>query len=509
MLLATTAFAQNDVGTVSFANSGAPAAQEDFLRGLALLHNFEYPRAAEAFQTAQKADPSFAMAYWGEAMTHTHPIWFQQDVPAARTVLERLGATPAERSAKPKTKRERDYLAAVETLYGDGTKEDRDLRYADAMAVVHERYPDDVNATAFYALALLGTAHEGRDFAIYMRAAALLEEVFPSNPRHPGVLHYLIHCYDDPAHAPLGMRAARLYGAVAPNAPHALHMTSHIFIALGMWDDVIDANRRAIEVGNRLRAERSKPPVHCGHIATWLHYAYLQEHRFAEAKKALEACRAEVVTEAPDAKFAAEDLASYVEMRANLVASDATSIGAEGVKISDGDDYADARFTTEYTEALVASRGGDVEALKSAVAGLRAERTAEASAMAHDGQPDPGQRARADVMVQEAEALLLLATGKEAEGLALLETAAKTEQAMPFEFGPPFVPKPAYELLADRLAGAGRASDAEAAYRSALLRAPGRTPALQGLFRAQKASGQVEAAEQTEAQLARYHAKGE
>ncbi|PYQ63020.1 MAG: hypothetical protein DMF53_11485, partial [Acidobacteria bacterium] len=218
--------AQTGVGEVSFANSGSPAAQASFLRGLALLHNFEYEDAAAEFHKAQAIDPGFAMAYWGEAMTYTHPVWMQQNAAAARAALGRLGATPEARLAKAKTERERDYLRAVEILYGDGTKEERDFRYADAMAALHQRYPDDVDATAFYALSLLGTAHQGRDFAVYMKSAALLEEVFPTHQHHPGVLHYLIHSYDDPIHAPLGLRAARLYGTVAPNAGHALHMTS-------------------------------------------------------------------------------------------------------------------------------------------------------------------------------------------------------------------------------------------------------------------------------------------
>src|SRR3954469_25676168 len=173
------ASAQTEVGEVSFANSGSPAAQATFLRGLALLHNFEYEDAAAAFHKAQAIDPDFAMAYWGEAMTHTHPVWMQQNRDAARAALARLGATPEARLAKAKTERERDYLRAVEILYGDGTKEERDLRYADAMAALPQRYPDDVDATAFYALARLGTAHQGRDFAFYMKSAALLEEVFP------------------------------------------------------------------------------------------------------------------------------------------------------------------------------------------------------------------------------------------------------------------------------------------------------------------------------------------
>ena len=274
-LCALPLLAQSDVGEVAFANSGAPEAQTAFRRGLALLHNFEYSDAAEEFRKAQATDPSFAMAYWGEAMTYTHPIWFQQNLEAARSVLQRLGPTPEERAAKAKTDRERDYLRTVEILYGEGSKNERDFKFAEAMGALHARYPDDVDAAAFHALATLGTAHEGRDFATYMRSAAILEEVFPANRNHPGVLHYIIHSYDDPMHAPLGLRAARLYGAVAPNAAHALHMTSHIFVGLGMWDDVIDANRRAIDVVNRQRAARNRAKADCGHYPTWLHYGYL------------------------------------------------------------------------------------------------------------------------------------------------------------------------------------------------------------------------------------------
>src|SRR5687767_7012441 len=156
------------VGQVSFKNSGAAAAQQDFLTGLAQLHNFEYGSAAEFFRKAQHADPGFAMAYWGEAMTHNHAVWMEQDAAAARAVLQRLAPTPEARLAKAKTEREKDYLRAVETLYGDGEKKARDFAYAEAMVDVHRKYADDVDAAAFAALALLGTAHDGRDFAIYM-----------------------------------------------------------------------------------------------------------------------------------------------------------------------------------------------------------------------------------------------------------------------------------------------------------------------------------------------------
>ena len=494
-LLAATASAQNDVGDVSFANSGAPDAQAPFLRGLALLHDFEYPDAALEFRKAQTIDPSFAMAYWGEAMTYTHPIWFQQDADAARTALKRFGATSAERLAKAKTDRERDYLRAVDVLYGDGAKDARDFKYAEAMRVLHERYPDDVDATAFYAVALLGTSHQGRDFATYMRAAALLEEVFPSHPRHPGVLHYLIHSYDDPIHAPLGLRAARRYGAVAPGAGHALHMTSHIFIAMGMWDDVIDANRRAIDVVNRQRAAQSKPAADCGHYPLWLHYAYLQQHRFDDARKALEACRASAFAPKFESGGPMDSyegrFASFADMRAHQIASGGTLTPADNVTIPAGAEHANARFTLAYGDMLAAAKRGDAAALKAMVTRLHELQKDALENVQHQhsmNAMNPSIRLRTEVMVQQADALQLVADGKRAEAIAMLQKTAVTETSMPFEFGPPIVEKPTYELLGDELLAAGRAAEAEAAYHTALERTPGRTATVEGLTRAQKAA---------------------
>jgi tetratricopeptide (TPR) repeat protein len=498
--------AQTEVGEVSFANSGSPAAQETFLRGLALLHNFEYPDAAAEFHKAETIDPDFAMAYWGEAMTYTHPVWMQQDLAAARAALGRLGATPEARLAKAKTERERDYLRAVEVLYGDGTKEERDFRFADAMATLHQRYPDDVDATAFYALSLLGTAHQGRDFAIYMRSAALLEEVFPTHQHHPGVLHYLIHSYDDPIHAPLGMRAARLYGTVAPNAGHALHMTSHIFVALGLWDDVIAANQRAMRVVDQHRADKGLPPQTCGHYANWLHYALLQERRYDEAKRQLDACRQQVVAEASDPAAAKSKreyeghLDDYASMRVFQGIETGRWETADAIPLPDGS--AEASFLMVYGETLAAS--GDPAAFRAAAARLRERQREVLAEIAKEKETNPASRQRAEILVREIDGLERIRAGKKDEGIAILRKAADAEGVMAFEFGPPAVQKPAAELLGDELLALGRAAEAEQAYRSALSRAPGRTRSLQGLLRAQQALGKTEAAQVTQAQLKRY-----
>ncbi len=254
-----------------------------------LLHLFEYPYARDEFLKAQELDPDFAMAYWGEAMTWNHPIWDQQDLPAGRAALLKLGATPEERVTRTPAAREQGFLAAVELLYGAGTKAQRDLAYMRAMEQLAARYPDDHEAQLFYALSLFGVSAGVRDTATYMLCTALAQEVFSENPNHPGAAHYLIHGVDDPVHAVLGLKAARALAVMAPDAGHAQHMTSHIFLAVGMWDDVVLANETAIRVQNAMRQEKGMPVRHWGHYNQWLQYGYLQQGRYREALELLQA----------------------------------------------------------------------------------------------------------------------------------------------------------------------------------------------------------------------------
>ena len=221
------------------------------------MHSFEYDDAKDAFDEAQKADPGFAMAYWGEAMTYNHAVWQQTAPDLAKAALARLAPTPEARLAKAPTAKEKDWIASLDALYGPGDKLARDLAYAEAMRRMYEKYPGDDEVAAFYALALLGTSHGGRDFSIYMKAAAIVEQVYSKNPQHPGAAHYLIHSYDDPIHAPLGLRYADAYSKIAPAASHALHMPSHIYFALGMWDEAAAINERSVKAADARRAERS------------------------------------------------------------------------------------------------------------------------------------------------------------------------------------------------------------------------------------------------------------
>jgi tetratricopeptide (TPR) repeat protein len=511
VLLAALAFAlfgnsvsaqQSDVGIVHFANSGTPSAQSNFLRGLAQLHNFEYGDAAANFRKAHEIDPSFAMAYWGEAMTYNHPLWFEQDLSAARAALHRLASTPEAREAKAGTERERDYLHAVEILFGDGSKEDRDVRYSLAMGALHQKYPDDVDAAAFYALSLMGSCHNGRDIPTYMRALAILEDLFYANPNHPGVAHYVIHATDDPVHAPLGLHAAREYSRIAPSAAHAQHMTSHIFIAMGMWDDVVKANEIATEVTNRQMEAMKMLPRMCGHYNFWLEYGYLQQGRVKSARAVLDGCRKTAERSDPSRDAAELDpdnsaLGSFAEMRTRYLI-DTDDWNGDIVKLKFPDKGgAPARITFDFGTGFAAVSRKDLPAARAALQDLQDARRS----LATPAKSDASFTQRLAILDGELQAMIAAAEGNLAEAVKSVRALVPTETAMPFEFGPPSVELPAYELLGDLLLRAGTAAQARDAFQTALQRTPDRTACLSGLARAETASGNAEAGRKTEARL--------
>ncbi|MBP8098541.1 MAG: hypothetical protein KAY03_04415, partial [Arenimonas sp.] len=231
------------LGTLSFPTSTQSSdAQTAFAKGMLLLHVFEYTRAEQAFQEAQRLDPDFAMAYWGEAMSATHPVWNQQNLEAGRAALAKLGKSPAARAAKAPTAREKAYLAAAETLYGEGSKLERDQKFLAAMEKMAADYPDDDEAKSFQSLFLLGVSQGERNVPNFLKAAEIAQAVYSRNPNHPGAAHYWIHGMDDPAHAAGALEAANSLAKIAPDAGHSQHMTAHIFMALGMWDAVVAAN---------------------------------------------------------------------------------------------------------------------------------------------------------------------------------------------------------------------------------------------------------------------------
>lgn len=486
--------ASQEFGSITFPTSGAPAAQEAFLTGVKALHNFQFDEAAVAFQQAEKTDPAFAMAYWGEAMTFNHPIWMQQDREAARAILNKLAPTAAARRAKAKTEREQAYLDAVEILYGEGSKQQRDFWYEAAMAKLHEHYPDDVDAAAFYGLAILGTAHAGRDIPTYMRAARVLEEAWIANREHPGLVHYLIHSYDDPAHAPLGLRAARIYSRIAPDAGHAQHMCSHIFLALGMWDETVQANVAAITDVDRMRAAQGKNPVRCGHYASWLGYAYLQLGQMNEARTALASCHASLGSGGPmdhpgmsmDPDDSLNGSLANMRLRYLIDSHEWTSdvatwqlpkTAGPGARL----DFAFARVLGEIAQRHTATARqalGELEAVGREVTDIETTHA----------DPDPSYRVLPAIFLLQARGLLAELEADPAAAEKFLVQAVGMEDILPIAFGPPLIDKPSHELLGEFLMRRGRKVEARAEFEKALARAPGRRGAAQG-FAAAAAGG--------------------
>lgn len=413
-------FAASDLGKLDFPTSAPPAAQEHFVRGVAALHNFWYDEAADEFRAAEKAEPGFALAYWGEAMTFNHPIWMEFDVAGGRAALAKI-------TAPAPTPREQMYVDAVRLLYADGEKAQRDASYEAAMAKLASTYPDDLEAQVFHALSILGTmGRDEPDARKQVRAAAILEPLFPSHLDHPGVLHYLIHAYDDPVLAPLGLRAAQRYAKVAPAAHHALHMPSHIFLQLGMWDDVARSNEASYAASKAWVARKSLPASRRDlHSLQWLQYAYLQRGRFDDAKKLIDE--------------------------------------------ANGDSHHE-QMTKQRMVARYAIETGDLSALAS----LRADLLSSNYGSAHDSKV-------AEATLREVEALAAKKEGRVNDALADARQAVAIEDSLGAPSGPPDIFKPAHELYAELLLEAGKPKEAAEQYRIALARMPNRRLSVIGL----------------------------
>ena len=477
--------AAGDLGRIDFPTSGSPEAQEHFLRGALYLHSFEYFDARAAFERALEVEPAFAMAAWGLAMTHNHPIWLRQNLEAGRAALDRFAPSPEERLALAPTEREKGYLQAVEILFGEGDKRQRDEAYREAMANLSQRFPDDLDAAAFHALAILGTCHDGRDIPTYMRAAAVAEEVFDKNPEHPGAAHYMIHSYDDPVHAPLGLRPARVYAEIAPAATHALHMPSHIFLALGMWDETAASNEDSWQASvDRVERDGLDVDRKSFHALLWLEYAYLQQGRYAEARKLLA-----IMEEAAAASGSKNARNHLAYMRAHyLLESEAWNEPVMQPELADLE--LNPAATVLYTNGVVALRRGEIATAEQMLADLRQRRQDALAGLIEEPSPDGYVRSgelrtlEAQVMELELGAQIHLLRGDTEKAIEQLAQAAELENDSSFGFGPPMPVKPALELFGEVLVDLGRYAEAREQLEKSLARNPRRVRSLRSLERA-------------------------
>jgi hypothetical protein len=483
-----------ELGTITFTTSGAPAAQPKFLEGVKALHSFQFDEAAVAFREAKALDPNFALAYWGEAMSYNHPLWAQQDREAGQRVLESLAPTLAARLAKAKLDKERTLLEAIDKLYyGADDKLMRDRAYSEYLAEAYTRWPDDHEIAIWYALSLLGTMRPGdTGFRRQALAASIAGKVFAENPRHPGAAHFVIHSFDDPEHAPLGLPAARAYADIAPAAAHALHMPSHIFVQLGLWSDVVasnvDAYAAAVAVNQRLKLPEGNEDFH---TLDWLTYGNLMLGRFADARANVELARAAAERNPTNARIRDGWLA--MRGRYLLETEQWEEIALDGTDVHGPHDAGHGAMpgmplaqagagAWRFYAGVSAAKRGDATLAERFAADLGALRAQVAATNEY------GSRG---VAIQETEVLALakLARGDRSAALALAKEAADIELTLSPPSGPPQPMKPAFELYGELLLAAGRATDAVKAFEQALLRTPQRTPSLAGLGAAAAAAG--------------------
>ncbi len=493
--LAAPAIAQTQLGTVHFPNSGAEEAQEAFQRGIAALHSFWYEEAEEAFRNAQEIDPDFALAYWGEAVSHNHPLWSEQDISAAREVLERFGATRAERRAKTPTERERLYLDTVEVLYGPGDKYERDQLYHEALQRLAQAHPEDNEAQAFYALSYLGLVRRGESgFHRQMKAGAIASKLFHDEPNHPGAAHYVIHSFDDPEHAPLALEAANRYAEIAPEAHHAQHMPSHIFVQHGMWNRVADSNEVAYNASAKW-VERKNLSItkRDYHSLEWKAYADLQRGQYGEVLDAI-AIVDDAATETDDLRLS--------RISASMVARHAIETGRfDRISLPDGDlDTSRYNSTANllFAAGMKAAAEGDAAGVDAAAGKLRKL----ADARAEDGESYQADSVR--IMQHEVEALAANLRGDTAGALEHAAMATAIEETQDPPSGPTYPMKPSHELRGELLLDAGKADEAISQFRTSLTRTPNRTASLLGLARAATALGDTKTASRAYATLSTF-----
>jgi tetratricopeptide (TPR) repeat protein len=471
------------LGTVHFSVSCSPDSQKSFEKGVALLHSFWYEESAKAFEEIQKQDPKCAMAYWGEGMSAWHQLWGHPD---AKTVKKEFAGLKKAEKIHAGTDRERDYIAALKAFYSNGKRnhEVRAKAYSDAMEKVYQKYPDDHEAAIFYALSLLASEPEqDTTFANRKKAGAILEKLFDIEPNHPGVAHYLIHSYDKPQLAELGLPAARRYAQIAPFAPHAVHMPSHIFARVGDWQSSIKSNTASIDATRKTAAMHMGGAGHQFHAMDYLIYAYLQSGREADAQKEIDEVKTMPEMHMGDGRdmqpFAMSKFPAMMAMELHRW-NDAAQLQVIE-KAESGD-----RAYTYWARAIGNARNGKVDAAKKDLAEI------EAIGKGRAIHKDNYDQDWVDMLKQEASAWVWHAEGKNDEAVAALKKVADHEDSV----GEEQTSMPAREMLADLLLELKRPAEALEEYRAALKFNPKRFDGMYGAGLAAEMAGKTsEAAE--------------
>jgi len=481
---------ETNLGKIDFKVTGSEEASTYFQEGLLLLHSFEFEDAAEKFVEAQHIDSNFVMAYWGEAMSYNHPLWRERYTEEGISALEKLASTKEARLAKAKTPIERDLLGAVEILYSNGDKKELDIAYKDEMEMLHKRYPDDHEVAAFYALSLLGASQGRKKDNEYEKGAKIAQSIIDENPKHPGALHYLIHSYDDPDHATLALESAHSYSKVAPDAGHALHMPSHIFVALGMWDEVINSNIASFDASiERMKQKDLDGDARGYHAFKWLMYGYLQKGDFEKAKEMVYEMK-KYCDEKPSSKARAH----YIMMKGAYLTESGNwddPIANENVELDKLNLL--VKGVQVFTQGMTAYNAKDKNKVSSAIEELdvmisKAEKQMVAGApkmcsgvSRYMQPPSVNEVSSLNVLELELNAFLAILNKDKKSAEKWLHEATVAEETTTYAYGPPNIVKPSFELYGEWLLENKRGKEAKQQFEKVLERAPKRRIALKGL----------------------------
>jgi tetratricopeptide (TPR) repeat protein len=486
------------LGRIDFPVTAPAEARRHFERGVLAMHSFWYEEARDEFRAATATAPGFAMGYWGEALSFYNPVWGQEDLAATRAALAKI------KSGMVTTPRERAFIDAARALTGNGDLDSRRIGYTDAMARVHRQFPSDDEAATLYAVALLGSSPRSGSFRPYAEAAAIALDVLARNPNHPGAAHYVIHAFDDPAHAILALPAARRYAKIAPEAFHARHMPSHIFVQLGMWKEAQDSNEAAwaasVGAAQKKKLDNSYEDFHS---LSWLQWIAIERGQPKRARAALDRGLDALahsldpdrmpflVGEMAAQQVVATDDWEHMEALLAPLATVEQSVLATKTKAAKGPSCA------AHAQAKAAEVGLEARAvlvgMRGEAAAARKDRNGIAMALAalqeiiKKQKDDPDSRAEALML----DAHLAELDGKHEQAIASLRKAVAIE-----EREPPSGPGGAVtirEILGELLARLGRQREALVELTSSLDRHPGRSRSLLGAARAARAIGDARA----------------
>lgn len=517
-VLALASFAQEhshshgpQLGKVSFHTTCNATANTRFTQGLGWLHSFEYEQAEARFTQAAAADPGCAVAHWGVAMSKYHPLWAP---PTAKELEQATAALAAARAAGARSKREQDYIAALETFYRDAGRVDHRTRvfaHEAAMEKLHASYPDDREAAVFYALSLMASGLQDKDpgFAKEKKAAAILNRVLVLEPDHPGVAHYVIHSFDYPPLAELALPAARRYASIAPASAHAQHMPSHIFTRLGMWDESVASNLKSAEAAKAQARAKGMPGAWEAqlHAMDYLAYAYLQMGRDGDAQKLL--AELNTIERADPPAFQIAYAATAIPARLVLERRQWREAAAVELHENVRGFAPIAKFPwagahIHFARAIGAARSGNSAAARAEVAKLReAEEAITVPAGTYDW------RTQVSIERQIAEGWLAQAEGRSDEALRLMRAAADLDDATEKHPVTPGAVLPAREQLGELLLELGRPAEALPAFEASLKRAPRRLAGLYGAARAARLAGDSAHAARYYGQLAELTRSGD